>query len=152
MSVGASTRNNTTFCWVSRSCDFMVDTSEVGDISSTIGDGEAVSSIGRYHLTVLGPIGEVIVFIGRSCQCAGLKVVVGSSTCDCAAYRRIGCRCDLIAVKLEVGDILGGTGYGYGALCLLDAVGPTDEGVAFVGYGCESDFIKVVVGSSTCSL
>ena len=71
MSVGASTRNNTTFCWVSRSCDFMVDTSEVGDISSTIGDGEAVSSIGRYHLTVLGPIGEVIVFIGRTASTSG---------------------------------------------------------------------------------
>ena len=55
----------------------------------------------------------------------------------------------MVAVELEVGDILSGSGDGHGALCILDAVGPTDEGVSLVGRSGEGDVFEVVVCATT---
>ena len=84
----------------------MIDTGEVGHIGSTSLDGEGVSSIVRNHLAVLGPIGEDIVFIWRSYQCASLEVVVSTCTSRSASHCRVGYSCNLITIELAT-SVLG---------------------------------------------
>ena len=76
-------------------------------------------------------------------------MVVCATTSDDTAHGRVGRSRDLVAVELEVGDILSGSGDGHGALCILDAVGPTSEGVTLVGRSREGDVLKVVVCATT---
>ena len=124
---------------------------EVGHIMGRASDLELVGFGSTHHRAVEGPFEEVVTRQRRGHQRAGVEVMVGVGSGNCAAHGGIGLGGDGVAVDLEVGHIVGGT-------CHLELVlslggdhvaveGPVEEVVAGVGVGGEGAGVEVLVAA-----
>ena len=150
MGVGASTRCLTANSGVDTRGDDMRARGEVGDIAAALRNSEAVGSIGRNHVAVLGPVDEGIARLGRGRQRGCLPVRVGASARNRTCVARVGGGFDDVLVQSEVANDLGITGdrEGVGKVGRdLDAVdGPPDEVVALGGKGRHGAALAIVIG------
>ena len=116
---------------------------EVGHEGVVAGDiTDGVSGIGRYHIAVLGPVGEGVAFVGSSRQSGRFTVVVGACAGNGTTVARIGRSSDGVAVEGPVaGHVHVVVGHGG------HFTAPAAEGVAFHSrYGCSGYIRAIVVG------
>ena len=83
---------------------------EVCDVLGGPGDLELERGLVAGHGAVEGPAEEVVAVERRGDEGAFVEVVVGAGSCDGASLGGVGGGADGVAVDLEVGDVLGGSG------------------------------------------
>ena len=144
MVVCAASSDGTTLGRIGRNVDGVAVKLEVGDV----GGSACGCDSARVILDTIGPTCEGIALVGRGGEGNSRTMVVSAAAIDSSARFRVGCGCDGVAVQLEVGDIGGSACDCDSARVVLDAVGPTCEGITLVGCGGEGGICAVVVSTA----
>ena len=153
MVIGIRTSHRAACRRVRRNRNRVTVQAEVGHVCAGSCDGKAIGGVGGNHHAALRPVDEGVACVGRSLQGGRRSIAICARTSHRATRRRIGGRCDGIAVQDEVGHVctslrhceaVGGVG---GNLHTIFC--PIDKGIACIGRGRQSRSGTMVIGIRT---